>query len=72
MDRSSAPSERVALEVKEILDQDKRARRRVTGPAVRSAGTRAVRGTRSVGRGASNLDSLVKTRFEEVPAIQHI
>ena len=55
MNRPGAPSERVALEVKEILDQDKRARRRVTGSAVRSAALRAVRGTHSVGRGASNL-----------------
>ena len=55
MTRSGAPSERVAQEVKELLERDKRARRRVTGAAVRSAVLRAVRGTRLVGRGASNL-----------------
>ena len=55
MNRSNAPSERVAQEIKNLLGQDERTRRRVTGAAVRSAVLRAVRGTRTVGRGAGNL-----------------
>ena len=51
MDRS----ERVAQQVKETLAPDNRARRRLTGAVVRDAARVAVKGTRSVGRGASNL-----------------
>ncbi len=55
MNRSNSPSERVARQVEDALAPDKGRRRRVTGAAVRYAAQRAVRGTRSVGRGASNL-----------------
>ena len=51
MDRS----ERVAQQVKETLAPDNRARRRLTGAVVRDAARVAVKGTRSAGRGASNL-----------------
>ena len=55
MNQMNNSSERVAQQVKEILNRDKRARRRVTGDAVRSAALMAVTRTRLVGRGASNL-----------------
>ncbi len=55
MNESNNPSERIAKQVKATLAPDNRVHRRVTGAAVRSAALRAVRGTRSVSRGASNL-----------------
>ena len=55
MNQPNSPSERVARQVKDTLARDEGRRRRVSGTAVRSAAQRAVRGTRSVGRGASNL-----------------
>ncbi len=55
MNRPSAPAERVAQEIKKVLDPEKRGRHGVTGDAVRSAALGAVKGTRLVGRGAGNL-----------------
>ena len=55
MNRPNSPSEAVARRVEESLAREKKARRPITGAATRSAAQRAVRATRLVGRGASNL-----------------
>ena len=54
MDRSRNPSESIAEHVRDTLGRSGR-QGNITGAAVRSAAMIAVRGTRSVGRGASNL-----------------
>ena len=55
MNRPESSSERVTRQVKDVLVRDGATRHRFTGSAVRSAAITAVKGTRSVGRGASNL-----------------
>ena len=56
MNRPRNPSERIAQQVKATLIRGRRtSHRQVTGAAVRSAALLAVRGTRSVSRGASSL-----------------
>lgn len=55
MKQRNTTSERVACQIKRTLPGNGAGPRPVTGAAVRSAALRAVRGTRLVGRGASNL-----------------
>ena len=55
MNKPNTPSERVARQIKAALAPETSARLRVTGTSARFAAMRAVSGTRSVGRGASNI-----------------